>query len=270
MRTFQRSPFTGLVTWLSLAFLLIPLAVVILFSFHSTSALSFPFAGFSLRWYRELFDSAEFLAAAKNSLIVATSVAIATGLIGTGAAYGITSGSSRWRGPLTVLFFLPITVPPLFIGIALLVGFSLVDWKLSLVTVAIAHFVFVFPFFLLLGRAALDRLDSAQLESAADLGANRWQVFRLVTLPQIWPVLIGATILAFALSFDEFIITFFVIGSGSTIPLFIWSGLRRTIDPTLNTVSTLLLGLTLTLGLITFLISRWLQKSRTSSLEEVI
>ena len=90
-------------------------------------------------------------------------------------------------------------------------------------TVVIAHLVYVFPYFLLIAVAALDRLDPALEEAAADLGASPWIVFRKVTLPQIWPVLVGATALAFALSFDEFIITFFVIGPDSTLPMFILS-----------------------------------------------
>ena len=98
-------------------------------------------------------------------------------------------------------------------------------------TVTIAHLVYVFPYYLLIAGAALDRLDIALEESAQDLGANAWLVFWRVTMPQIWPLLAGATSLAFALSFDEFIITFFVIGPQSTLPMFIWSSLRRTRRP---------------------------------------
>ncbi len=137
------------------------------------------------------------------------------------------------RAPLALLFFLPITLPGLFVGIALLVYFARLDVQLSLVTVVIAHFVYVFPYFLLIAVAALDRLDPALEEAAADLGASPWKVFRKVTLPLIWPVLVGATALAFALSFDEFIITFFVIGPDSTLPMFIFSQAaphRRPVD----------------------------------------
>jgi ABC-type spermidine/putrescine transport system permease subunit II len=111
----------------------------------------------------------------------------------------------------------------------------------------------VFPYFLIIGLAAFDRLDPALEENAADLGASPWRAFWTVTLPQIWPVLLGATSLAFALSFDEFIITFFVIGPQSTLPLYIWSSIRRTIDPSINTISTLLMLVTFGLFVITFL-----------------
>ncbi len=128
-----------------------------------------------------------------NSAIVAVSVALLTLVIGTMASYGLTRCRARWRAPLAALFFLPITLPGLFVGIALLVYFARLDVQLSLVTVAIAHFVFVFPYFVLIAAAALDRLDPAVEEAASDLGASPWKVFRKVTLPLIWPVLVGAT-----------------------------------------------------------------------------
>jgi ABC-type spermidine/putrescine transport system permease subunit II len=222
-------------------FLFVPLAVVVLFSFQSTASLTFPFDGFSLRWYDKVLGSAEFRAAARNSFIVATAASVITLLMGTLTAYGLTRSTARVRTPLTIVFFLPVMLPGLFVGLALLVYFSQLKLALSLVTVLIAHCIFVFPFFLLIARAALDRIDPALEEAAADLGASRQMVFRRVTLPQVWPVLIGAAALVFALSFDEFIITFFVVGPDSTLPLYIWSGLRRNTDPSINTVSTLLL-----------------------------
>lgn len=249
----QRSPVTTAITIGVLLFLWVPLAVVVLFSFHKTAALSFPFTGFSLRWYRQIFESEEFRAAAENSMIVASSVSAVTLVLGTLAAYGLSRSTSRLRGPLALLFFLPITLPGLFLGLALLVFFTRLRFQFSLLTVGIAHLVFVFPYFLLMARAALDRLDPAMEEAAADLGANAWKTFWRITVPQVWPVLVAATSLAFALSFDEFILTFFVIGPDSTIPLFIWSAMRRTIDPSINAVSTLLMTLTVALWVVGFL-----------------
>jgi spermidine/putrescine transport system permease protein len=255
MERTRRSPLSGGVTIASLLFLFVPIAVVILFSFHSTGGLSFPFRGFSLRWYREVFGSPEFRDATKNSLIVATATAGITLILGTLAAYGLSRTRSRLRGPLALLFFLPLTLPGLFIGLSLLVFFTQVELRLSLASVTIAHLVYVFPYFLLVAMAALNRLDVALEEAAADLGANAWLVFRRVTLPQVWPVLAGAASLAFALSFDEFIITFFVIGADSTLPMFIWSTLRRTVDPSINAISTLLLAVTLLLFVLTFVLT---------------
>jgi spermidine/putrescine transport system permease protein len=248
----QKSPITTFATAAALLFLYAPLAVVVLFSFHERPSLSFPFSGFSLRWYEQVFASAEFRSAMRNSLVVGIASAATTLVLGTMAAYGLGRVPQRYRAFLATLFFLPITLPGLFIGLSLLVFFVQVSVPLSLVTVAISHLVYVFPYFLLIAWAAVERLDPSLEDTAADLGAGPWQVFWKVSLPQLWPVLVGATSLAFALSFDEFVITFFVIGSESTLPMYIWSGLRRTIDPAVNTVSSLLLLLTLAMSSLAF------------------
>jgi spermidine/putrescine transport system permease protein len=266
----RRSPLTAAVTLVALVFLFVPLVLVVLFSFHKTGSLSFPFTGFSLRWYRDTFGSFEFREALKNSAVVAVSVSVVTLVLGTLAAYGISRTTSRLRAPIALLFFLPITLPGLFIGIAMLVSFRRFDFQLSLVTVAIAHFVYVFPFFLLIAKATLDRLDPALEEAAADLGASPFKVFRKVTLPQIWPILVGATSLAFALSFDEFIITFFVIGSDSTLPMFIWSSLRRTIDPSINVISTMLMLITLLLWVLAFVFTLRAGRGRARAVEPIL
>jgi ABC-type spermidine/putrescine transport system permease subunit II len=262
--------FTGLVTVAGMLFLWLPLLVVVLFSLHTTASLSFPFDGFSLRWYERIFESPEVRAAARNSLVVATSTALVTLVLATLAAYGMSRSRSRWRAPLSLLFFLPITLPGLFIGVALLIAFSQLEYSLSLVTVTIAHLVYVFPFYFLLARAALERLDPALEEAAADLGATGWTIFRRVTLPQVWPVLVGAACLAFALSFDEFIITFFVVGPDPTLPLFIWSSLRRTIDPSINAISTLLLAFTVVLFVVTFALTSWGERRRRGTVDPLV
>jgi spermidine/putrescine transport system permease protein len=258
----RRSPITGAFTLAGLVFLWAPLMLVFLFSLHSTGSLTFPFEGFSTRWYDEVFASEEIRTAAQNSLIVASATAVVTLLLGTLAAYGLTRTRSRLRSPLALLFFLPITLPGLFIGVSLLVAFTRVQFSLSLLTVTIAHLVYVFPFFFLVARAALERLDPALEETAADLGASRFTVFRRVTMPQVWPVLVGAACLAFALSFDEFVITFFVIGPDSTLPMYIWSSLRRTIDPSINAISSLLLLFTMLLFVVTWLLTVWSERRR--------
>jgi ABC-type spermidine/putrescine transport system permease subunit II len=268
--TRYRSPVSATITILALVFLFVPLVLMVLFSFHSTGGLTFPFEGFSLRWYDEVFSSSAFRSALKNSAIVATCVAAVTLVLGTAAAYGLSRMPGKLRVPMAFLFFLPITLPGLFLGISMLVYFARIDLTLSLVTVVIAHFVYVIPYYLLISSAALDRLDPALEESAADLGASPWLVFRRVTLPQVWPILAGATVLAFALSFDEFIITFFVIGSNSTLPMYIFSSLRRTVDPSINTISTLLLAVTLVLWVIAFLFTVRAARSRRRSIDELL
>jgi spermidine/putrescine transport system permease protein len=242
-----------------------PLLIVVLFSFHETPSLSFPFTGFSLRWYQQVLSSSEFRRTTSNSLIVGVASAGVTFLLGTMAAYGLSRVSPRLQKPLALLFFLPITLPGLFLGLSLLVFFAQLKVQLSLTTVTIAHLIYVFPYYLLIAKAALDRLDPSLEETAADLGANSWNIFWRVTMPQIWPVLLGATSLAFALSFDEFVITFFVIGSESTLPMFVWSGIRRTIDPSINTISSLLLLITLALFAVAFFLTVQRQHVRTGA-----
>jgi ABC-type spermidine/putrescine transport system permease subunit II len=266
----HRSPISAAVTVLALGFLFVPLVLMVLFSFHETGGLTFPFEGFSLRWYEEVFATPEFRSALRNSAVVASCVAAVTLMLGTAAAYGLSRLPGRLRVPAAFLFFLPITLPGLFLGISLLVYFSRLDLTLSLTTVVIAHFVYVIPYYLLIASAALDRLDPALEESAADLGASPWLVFRRVTLPQVWPILVGATVLAFALSFDEFIITFFVIGSDSTLPMYIFSSLRRTVDPSINTISTLLLAVTLVLWVVAFVFTTRASRSRRRAIDELL
>ncbi len=270
MSVTHRSPITLAITLLALVFLYLPLAMVILFSFHATGAVSFPFTGFSLRWYRETLGDEIFRSTLWNSTVVAISVSVVTLLIGTMAAYGLTRCAPRLRVPLVLLFFLPITLPGLFVGIALLVYFARLDIQLSLTTVVIGHIVYVFPYFLLIAKAALDRLDPALEEAAADLGASPWRIFRKVTLPLIWPVLAGATALAFALSFDEFIITFFIIGPDSTLPMFMYSRLHRTVDPSINVVSTLLLAITLVFWVIAFAFAVRASRGRTRAADTLL
>ena len=248
----QRSPFATFMVVASLVFLFVPLLVVVVFSFHSEGALTLPFRGFSLRWYRQIWESDEFRTSLINSALVAGVTGAVTLVLGTLAAYALSAARSRLRAPLALILFLPLTLPGLFVGLALLVMFGRMNVSLSLWTVAVGHLVYVMPYFLLIAVATLQRLDVALEEAAADLGATRWVVFTRVTLPQVWPVLMGATFLAFALSFDEFVITFFVIGPESTLPLYIFSSLRRTVDPSINAISTLLLGITLVLFSLSF------------------
>lgn len=248
----QRPWITGAVTALVLAFLVVPLAIVVLFSFHANASLSFPFTGFSTRWYDEVLGSEEFREAAETSLLVALLTAVLTFVLATPAAYAISRMTTRWRGPVTLLLFVPITLPPLFLGIALLSAFSRAHTELSLTTVAIAHTIVAFPYFFLVARVALDRIDPLLEQTAADLGATPFQAFRKVTLPQVLPVLVGAAILAFMVSLDEFIVTFFVAGDQTTLPLLLFARLRQSIDPTINVISSLLMMISVVLWLAAF------------------
>jgi spermidine/putrescine transport system permease protein len=238
----RRGLATGIVTAVTLLFLFVPLGVVVLFSFHSTGGLTLPFEGFSLRWYEDVFADDTFSEALVNSVILGVATAALTVVLATAAANAVTRRRGHLGGALQALFIAPILLPGLFIGAALLSFFGRVEFDRSLLTVLIGHVVFAFPFVFVLVRTALGRLDPSLDEVTRDLGASGWQVFRRVTLPQVAPVLAGAAALAFMLSFDEFLITFFVIGDEQTLPVYIFARLRRTVDPGINVASTLLLA----------------------------
>jgi spermidine/putrescine transport system permease protein len=221
-------------------FLFAPLFIIILFSFNESARLSFPITGFSLRWYVEVLNSSVFRSAVKNTLIVGTATSATAVIVGTLASLGLTRYHSRLTKMLSSLMVIPISLPALFLGIALLAYFALLQTRLSLFTVVIGHLIYTLPYFVLVATARLEGFDIVLEEAARDLGATAWQTFWRVTFPIIAPSIIGAGILVFALSFDEFLITFFVIGSQSTLPMVIWSMMRRTIDPRINAISTML------------------------------
>jgi spermidine/putrescine transport system permease protein len=232
-----------------LAFLYAPLMVVVLFSFNRTASLTLPFSGFSTRWYAKLLSQEEVRTAFLRSVAIGLITAALTLVLGTAAAYGLSRSTARWRRVVATLLFLPLALPGLFLGLALMSWFTQTAIKLSTVTIVIGHFVYSLPFFLILARVALDRADPMLEEVGADLGATRAVIFRRITLPQAWPVLVGGAALVFMLSFDEFLVTYFIAGSDQTLPLYIFAQLRRTIDPTINVISTLLLGFTLSVWL---------------------
>lgn len=228
--------------WAFLAFLYAPIILIVLFSFHSTPALTFPFEGFSLRWFHAIFANPDFMNSLWNSLKVATVSALATTILGSMAALAM----ARLKGPVKTAFallsFSPIAMPGLFLGIALVALFAQFGVTRSLTTVVIAHILFALPFFIEAMRSSVEYFDLTLEDAARDLGATPFQTFRLVTLPIIGPTIAGAAILTFALSFDEFIITVFASGSDTTLPLFVFSMMRRTIDPTINAASALALA----------------------------
>ncbi|MCY3584375.1 MAG: ABC transporter permease [Acidimicrobiaceae bacterium] len=262
----RRSTWTAIVTAAALVFLFAPLAIVVLFSFHVTSSLTPPFEGLSTRWYSEVLSDRAFRSGLATSLRVGLLTAAATLVAGTAAAYGVSRTQSRLKSVYGVLFVLPVALPALILGIALLSFFSSRGIPLSTTTVVIAHTVFVTPVFFVIARTALDRVEVAQLEAAADLGATPWCRFRLVILPQVLPVLLAGAAMAFVISFDEFIVTFFVIGNDSTLPLVIFSRLRRTIDPSINAISSLMLFANLAVWLGAVLYAVRLERRRRHSL----
>jgi spermidine/putrescine transport system permease protein len=231
--------------WLIMAFLLAPLAIIVLFSFHSSQALSFPFQGFSLRWYADMVGSPQLIDSILTSLIVAFGTAVITLILGLSASLAWLRLQPKARTLLEALTITPIALPGLFVGVALLIGFSIAHVRLDKLTIIIAHVVISLPVMMIAMRARLELFDSMLEEASRDLGANSIQTFRRITLPLILPTLISAAMLTFAISLDEFVVTGFVNGTETTLPMFIWSMMRRTVTPLINAISTVILIATL-------------------------
>jgi spermidine/putrescine transport system permease protein len=224
-----------------ICFLFLPIIVVVMFSFNDSMALSFPLRGLSLRWYAETIGSPEFHAAIGNTAIVGLTTSLIVVVMGTLAALAMARYSFRGKSIITGIMMLPMSLPPLFIGLSLLSVFTTLDIQLSLFTVVIGHIVYTLPYFVLVALSRLQRFDVVLEEAARDLGASSWLAFWKVTFPIIGPSVLGGGILVFALSFDEFLITFLVVGTQSTLPMMVWSMMRHSVSPAVNAVSTIVL-----------------------------
>ena len=228
------------------AFLYIPLIVVVAFSFND-SKLNAEWVGFTLSWYAKLFGNDEMLKAARNSLFIAVVASALATVLGTMAGIAI----HRYRlKMLPVMVLTPVAMPEILLGVSLLIFF--ISWfgdeSLSLATVIIAHTTFCIGFVAIVVRARLAGMDESIFEAARDLGATPWQSFRLVTLPLILPGVIAGTLMAFTLSIDDFVITFFTAGAGvPTLPLTIYTMIKIAVTPEVNALSALLMLLTLTM-----------------------
>ena len=231
------------------ALLYVPLAIVVVFSFND-SKLNAEWVGFTLSWYRTLFNDQEMLHAAANSLLIAVISSVAATVLGTMAGIAM----HRYRPKLLPFMVLtPVAMPEILLGVSLLIFFISVFGQdsLSLLTVVLAHTTFCIGFVAIVVRARLAGMDDGIFEAARDLGATPWQTFRRVTLPLIMPGVIAGALMAFTLSIDDFVITFFTSGVGvKTLPLQIYSMIKIAVTPEVNAISTLLMLLTLGMILI--------------------
>jgi len=229
-----------------LALMVLPLLLVVIFSFNEAALTSFPLTGFTLDWYAKLFANPSFWPALANSLIVGVTVAVASVAISLPAALGL--ARMQWGRPQAVLDCLsaPMMLPSLIIGVALLSFFvRVIAMPLGLATVILGQLVVIVPFVIAILHARLSTFDWSLVESARDLGASGFGAFVTVTLPIIRPTLVGGALIALALSLDDFVITFFTIGSGNTLPTLVWGLVRTALDPTINAIATLLLAVSI-------------------------
>jgi spermidine/putrescine transport system permease protein len=222
-RRFSLSKMVFIVT---LVFLFLPLLVLILYSFNDSSSMSWN--GFSLRWYGRLISDRELWRAFWNSIIVALTSAATATAIGTLGAIGVNWYRFRLRNYVQVISFLPMVLPEIIIGVSLSIFFAGIGLPLGLLTIYIAHTTFNLPFVFLMVMARLDEFDFSIIEAAHDLGASERQTLFKVTLPICMPGIISGLLTAVTLSLEDFVITFFVAGPGSsTLPIFIYSAITR-------------------------------------------
>ncbi len=243
-----------------MVFLYAPVVLLVIFSFNH-SRFSGQWVGATLEWYRRLAADGALQDALVNSLIVAgTSTVVAT-LLGLGAAVGLERSRLRGAGAIEAVFALLLVVPEVMLGVGLLLWFVLLKLPLGLTTVTIAHTAFNLPLVTMMIRARLQRLDVGLEDAARDLGASAWTAFRRVTLPLLAPAILGAALMAFTVSLDDFIVTFFTAGpGGTTLPLKVYSMIKSGLSPEINALSALLV--VVSMALVT--LSLWLQREALS------
>jgi spermidine/putrescine transport system permease protein len=220
-------------------FIYAPILILIIFSFN-TQKLNIRWEGFTLHWYEVLFKDGQVLLATRNTIIIAIISTLVATIIGTMAALAM----QRYRFPFyntsETLMYIPIVIPEVVMGISLLVFFVLINFKLGLTTITLSHIAFNVPFVTLVVRARLHGYDKAIDEAAMDLGANEITTFRRVTLPTIMPGVLSGAMLALTLSLDDYVITYFTAGPGSTtLPLRVYSMVRFIVTPEINALSTI-------------------------------
>jgi spermidine/putrescine transport system permease protein len=229
--------YTGLV----IAYLFLPIVVMIAFGFNATtSKLNYTWQGFTLKWYRNLFDIPDLTNALRNSLTIALlSAAVATAL---GTMIGMALARMRFRGKASVdlLLFASIAAPEIVLGAALLSLFITLGVSRGYVTILVAHIMFNIGFVAVTVRARLAGFDESVVEAARDLGAGPWTAFRTVTLPIIYPGVLAGFLLAFALSIDDYIITSFNAGQTLTFPLWVFGASRVGVPPQVNVMGTII------------------------------
>ena len=234
-------------SWLVYLFLYLPIVILVIFSFNK-SRINAVWVGFTLNWYRDLFTDVPMLRALKNSLIVGIPSTLISTIIGTLAAFAMSRFRFFGKRAFDLVLHMPIIIPDIVMGISLLIFYVFIRFTLGLVSIIIAHVAFNISFVAVVVKARLHGYDKTLDEAAMDLGANPFQTFMRVTFPLILPGIIGGALIAFTLSFDDYLITSFVAGPGSTtLPIKVYSMMKFGVNPEVNALSTLILFFTMTL-----------------------
>jgi spermidine/putrescine transport system permease protein len=246
------------VAWAIVAFMVGPLLILVLFAFSDSPLLAFPITGLSFRWVVVAVSQREFMVAFENSMIIIGVVGAVSSVVGTMAALGLSGLRGRASSILLAVLTLPLMAPPLMLAVMLLSYYA--QWlglRLGLHTVILSHLVFTQPIVILIVHSRLASFDRTPVDAARDLGASAMRAFFTITLPIIRGTVLGAALIAMALSLDDFLVTFFTIGGGNTLPTFMWGMLRRGVDPSINVVATFLMLLSVAVSLLGLRITRY-------------
>lgn len=247
-----------------LAFLYLPLLILALYSFNE-SRVNAIWTGFTLDWYMSLFKNRRVLEALTNSLFIAIISTTVSTILGTIAAIALNRYQFKYKSVINGLLYLPILIPEIVMGLSLLVLFAQTSVPLGKTTLIIAHITFCLSFVIITVSARLEGMRHEFEQAAMDLYATPWQTFRYITFPLALPGIVAGALIAFTLSIDDFIISFFVAGPNSTtLPLYIYAMVKRGISPEINALSTLLMFATITL----IVVAQILQPQHASNKKE--
>lgn len=256
MRAFGNRPLIITMAMCVLAFLYLPILVMMLFSFNDSQYTGLPFNGFTLDWYRQVFADTRLLKSIWNSIYVAAGVVMLSVLFGLPAAIALDRYEFPGKGLFRRIVMLPIVLPGIITGIALLGFYLVIHMRLSLYTIMLGQGTALMCITITEVFARLQQLGKSQMEAAVNLGANEWEVFRHVILPAVRSALAGAMLIAFSISFDEIAVTFLLTGRENTLPMTLWSLLRREVTPEVNAVATLVVLMSVILIVIGMYASR--------------
>lgn len=209
-----------------LTFIYLPVLFLPLFSFNKSKYIAFPLKGFTLQWYQKMINTPDLLEALMNSVKVGITVAILSTMFGLLAAKAVTRYRIPGRGAVMGFIMVPLVIPGIILAISLLILITQLDIPLSLWTVGFAHMLLCTPFAMLVLISRMEGFDRSLEEAALDLGENAWMTFWRVTFPIVLPGIIASLLLTFTISFDEFVLAFFLTSTDPTLPIYIWSSLR--------------------------------------------
>lgn len=234
----------------------IPIILTVIYSFNE-SKLTSVWEGFSLKWYEQLLNDRNLMEGLRNSIVLAVLSCLLAIFIGTTGAIGMQKWKNRVNDSMANLSLLPLMIPEIILGMVFLATFSVMNLPFGMLTLVIAHTTFCVPYIFMTVRARLAGIDPSIEEAARDLGANSVQIFKDITLPAILPAVLSGTLLSFAASFDDVVISIFVTGAKvNTLAIMIYTRMKTGVTPEINALATVILVITIGIILLSSLIGR--------------